>query len=536
LNPHGITYQTHQPDRKKSPILKTMKGTQPQISVKMHSLLSVAILAIALPGSLHAATPSPATENANPQPASATSNYTFFDSIETFKENTITHPIAPFELVPGKDPNGWAFVIEPYAWAMGISGTTGVGGFPPMNVDVSSKKLLQNLDWAIFAKGEIRNGRWGVLGDGYYAALSASGELGGNLYQNGSIQMQQALASLALAYRVIDDRRGFLDIYAGARYNYLGVQMDLDTDSSGISALGVQISDAVASKISSAVLTQVDIVKPQIVSAVQAQLQSIQSQVTAAAVAAVTAEQARVAATTAAAATVASTVEGDLSSKLIAGNSRTKPSIESLKVLEKLASRDRGDHRLEKARLREGDSRVTGQRVDQLRRAERERDALRSLDSKELRGVLASSRGAIREYIRAQAELEVAKITGTVTSAIQSRADAAKAKLAKKISESVEDALPTYAAGDQWWIDPIVGLRGQINLTRWLFLAAQGDVGGFGVGSQITWNTQATIGFNFTRNIFAELGYRYMYVDYNKNNFLYQMNSYGLFSSIGVKF
>ena len=87
-----------------------------------------------------------------------------------------------------------------------------------------------------------------------------------------------------------------------------------------------------------------------------------------------------------------------------------------------------------------------------------------------------------------------------------------------------------------WWIDPILGLRGQINFTRWLFLAAQGDVGGFGAGSQIVWNVQATLGVNFTRNIFAELGYRYMYVDYDKNSFLYQMNSFGLFSGIGVKF
>jgi hypothetical protein len=44
------------------------------------------------------------------------------------------------------------------------------------------------------------------------------------------------------------------------------------------------------------------------------------------------------------------------------------------------------------------------------------------------------------------------------------------------------------------------------------------------------------VGVNFTRNIFAELGYRYMYVDYNKDNLLYQMNSYGVFSGIGVKF
>ena len=49
-------------------------------------------------------------------------------------------------------------------------------------------------------------------------------------------------------------------------------------------------------------------------------------------------------------------------------------------------------------------------------------------------------------------------------------------------------------------------------------------------------DVQATLGVNFTRNIFAELGYRYMFVNYDKNDFLYQMNSFGLFSGIGVKF
>lgn len=109
-------------------------------------------------------------------------------------------------------------------------------------------------------------------------------------------------------------------------------------------------------------------------------------------------------------------------------------------------------------------------------------------------------------------------------------------KLAKAIAQSIEDALPTSGSGDVWWVDPIIGLRAQVNFTRWLFLAAQGDVGGFGAGSQIVWNIQATLGISFTRNIFAELGYRYMYVDYDTDNLLYQMNSFGLFSGIGVKF
>ena len=85
-------------------------------------------------------------------------------------------------------------------------------------------------------------------------------------------------------------------------------------------------------------------------------------------------------------------------------------------------------------------------------------------------------------------------------------------------------------------MDPIVGLRGQINFTRWLFLAAQGDVGGFGAGSQIAWNAQASLGVNFTRNLFGELGYRYFYMDYTNGGALYNAAEAGIFGGIGVKF
>ena len=153
-----------------------------------------------------------------------------------------------------------------------------------------------------------------------------------------------------------------------------------------------------------------------------------------------------------------------------------------------------------------------------------------------LRRVFNSRSGAFANYIAAEAAAQFAAARGELTADLQSRADAARKSLARQLAEDIEDALPTSGSGDVWWVDPIIGLRAQVNFTRWLFLAAQGDVGGFGAGSQIVWNVQATLGLNFTRNIFAELGYRYMYVDYDKNDLLYQMNSFGLFSGIGVKF
>lgn len=91
----------------------------------------------------------------------------------------IFRPRTPFELVPGKDPNGWGVVIEPYAWAMGLDGKVGVDGLPALNVNVSAKDLLQHLDWGIFMRGEIRKGRWAILADDFYAELSGSGDLRG---------------------------------------------------------------------------------------------------------------------------------------------------------------------------------------------------------------------------------------------------------------------------------------------------------------------------------------------------------------------
>jgi hypothetical protein len=39
----------------------------------------------------------------------------------------------------------------------------------------------------------------------------------------------------------------------------------------------------------------------------------------------------------------------------------------------------------------------------------------------------------------------------------------------KAIARRIEDALPTSASGSQWWVDPIIGPRGQVNFTRWHF-------------------------------------------------------------------
>ena len=65
-------------------------------------------------------------------------------------------------------------------------------------------------------------------------------------------------------------------------------------------------------------------------------------------------------------------------------------------------------------------------------------------------------------------------------------------------------------------IDPIIGLRAQIYLTRKLSLRLHGDVGGFGVSndsSDLSWQAMAMLGYDFSRHFSLLVGYRALSVD-----------------------
>lgn len=87
---------------------------------------------------------------------------------------------------------------------------------------------------------------------------------------------------------------------------------------------------------------------------------------------------------------------------------------------------------------------------------------------------------------------------------------------------------------DREWADPIIGVRGQWNLSDQWVLAGKGDIGGFGVASEFTWNLQATVGYQFNSTFSTELGYRYFQTDYQDGDFSYDVAEHGLF--IGLNF
>ena len=64
------------------------------------------------------------------------------------------------------------------------------------------------------------------------------------------------------------------------------------------------------------------------------------------------------------------------------------------------------------------------------------------------------------------------------------------------------------------WIDPFVGVHLAVHLAKRWKLGVHGDIGGFGVGSDLAWQAYADIGFKVSNVVSIILGYRAIDMDY----------------------
>jgi hypothetical protein len=70
------------------------------------------------------------------------------------------------------------------------------------------------------------------------------------------------------------------------------------------------------------------------------------------------------------------------------------------------------------------------------------------------------------------------------------------------------------ASGTETWADPIFGLRGRYYVSRAVFLNFYGDIGGFGAGSDLSWQVLGGVGIQASHWCDVELGYRALGFDY----------------------
>jgi hypothetical protein len=143
----------------------------------------------------------------------------------------------------------------------------------------------------------------------------------------------------------------------------------------------------------------------------------------------------------------------------------------------------------------------------------------------------------VGEEARIRQKIEGLKLAGAaLEERIESEVASANRKIEKKIARALKDELnSTYSRTDDWW-DPYIGLRGRLNITFWLYLIGRGDIGGFGIGSDLMWQTEAAVGVDLTRNLFAEAGYRAISFDYDHGGLTYNTITHGAQLTMGVRF
>lgn len=86
------------------------------------------------------------------------------------------------------------------------------------------------------------------------------------------------------------------------------------------------------------------------------------------------------------------------------------------------------------------------------------------------------------------------------------------------------------------WVDPIVGVRLQQQLSEKFFFRVLGDVGGFNVSSDFTWQAMAAFGYRICEGGDLVLGYRGIGTDYTDGGFGYDVISHGLLLGFEYKF
>jgi hypothetical protein len=132
----------------------------------------------------------------------------------------------------------WRFSVTPYLWLPSLDGTLQFdlpNGSP--NVSASAGSILENLDFAVMATGDVRRGNWSVFTDFIYLDLSNDNSTVRSVTGPGGMVeipidigtetgLKGFLWTLAPSYTLLRGPAASLDVFAGFRDAQLKASLD----------------------------------------------------------------------------------------------------------------------------------------------------------------------------------------------------------------------------------------------------------------------------------------------------------------------
>ena len=95
---------------------------------------------------------------------------------------------------------------------------------------------------------------------------------------------------------------------------------------------------------------------------------------------------------------------------------------------------------------------------------------------------------------------------------------------------------PLSFTDDAAWVDPIIGARARIELPSDFYLTGWGMIGGFGAGSELTWDVMGALGYSVSDSVSIIGGWRALSVDYEDGAFIYDVVQSGPILGATIKF
>jgi hypothetical protein len=93
---------------------------------------------------------------------------------------------------------------------------------------------------------------------------------------------------------------------------------------------------------------------------------------------------------------------------------------------------------------------------------------------------------------------------------------------------------------DKTWVDPLVGLTLRTPREHRVLLRVYTEIGGFGAGSDFTWQIFPTLGFKLSDRFSLEVGYRWLDMDYStgggSDRFAYDVLTQGPVGGLAFRF
>lgn len=389
---------------------------------------------------------------------------------------------SPIDKVPAvlPDDTGWDFTFVSPGWIAGAEGVIGVAGIDSA-IDVTFADIIDNLGLLAAAGIEGRNGKLGFILEGsLYAKTAVGGSTPGPLLSTVGIEVEQLVAEGTLTYRFFESDRAWVELLAGARYTYMGTTLDLTADPAGIAGVSRNLSNEIFDRAQAA------------------------------------AQQA-----------VADRLAGLTAGLVLPADDIAGSKIDSL-----------GDRVLNR----------TGGFLDTIREKVGGGLGSNRTGLEERFSENGPVRSAIRDYVKAkvEAELETARAEASAAvaaaragarAAAERRLARAETKLANTIERRFNELIPeSELHASKAWVDPFIGFQGRWDMNDQFYLVGRGDIGGFGVSSELTWNAYAALGAEINERTSVEFGYRYYQVDYERGGFNYDVATKGPFIGVRMDF